>query len=377
MAPTIDLMELSPELLTNVTFGEQFRGYREDEVDDFLERVAAAVADLLGRLREAERRAGEAERALAEQAANDEIRRTLLLAQRTAATAVDEAKAEAARILTTAETDAAEQIAAAESRLARIEVEIDQREREQLGMLAERRAALEGDIASLTAFARDHRAALRAALEVQLQAIDGTAFDTPAPPATSGVVIGAGPTSEDWAADPEVAAARADLLTALAAVAASTGIDEWVAADAVASPEAAPEEIAHGRVADAPVIAAEQVEPPALFDDAVVDARDSTDDTADRELAAAVEAPPDDLPEALEPPVASPVDDEPVEWRRTVISDEPDDDPFLTELRRAVTDTEPLGPRELGDDSDSPGFDLEGDDELAPPGRFRLRRSRR
>jgi hypothetical protein len=50
---------------------------------------------------------------------------------------------------------------------------------------------------------------------------------------------------------------------------------------------------------------------------------------------------------------------------------EHDDDPFLAELRRAMTDTEPLGPR----DDDAPPV-IDRDDEHVAPGRFRRRRSR-
>ena len=49
-------MELTPRLLTEVEFREQWRGYSQNEVDDFLERVAAAVGELLDRLREANER---------------------------------------------------------------------------------------------------------------------------------------------------------------------------------------------------------------------------------------------------------------------------------------------------------------------------------
>ena len=55
--------------------------------------------------------------------------------------------------------------------------------------------------------------------------------------------------------------------------------------------------------------------------------------------------------------------DEP-EWRDEVADD---DDPFLAELRRAVVDTEPLGPR---DHHEGPSVDL-GDLEVPSGGFFR------
>ncbi len=92
-------MELSTDLLANVTFREQWRGYSPDQVDEFLERLGVAIAELQERVTTAERKVAEAE------AANDqdEIMRTLVLAQRTASAAVDEAKQDAARIVAEAE----------------------------------------------------------------------------------------------------------------------------------------------------------------------------------------------------------------------------------------------------------------------------------
>ena len=62
-----------------------------------------------------------------------------------------------------------------------------------------------------------------------------------------------------------------------------------------------------------------------------------------------------------------------IEWREASgpIPAVVDDDPFLAELRRAVTDTEPLGPRDA-----SEVVNLDEPHEGVPSGRFRLRRGR-
>ncbi|HEY2330937.1 MAG TPA: hypothetical protein VGH94_03395, partial [Acidimicrobiales bacterium] len=80
-------------------------------------------------------------------------------------------------------------------------------------------------------------------------------------------------------------------------------------------------------------------------------------------------------PGSAEPTQAT-ADDEPsrpqqMDWRSVSIPDEPEDDPFLAELRRAVTDTEPLGPRDLEPTQEHPAFDDQPDES-----RFRLRRNR-
>ncbi len=54
-------MEGTPHLLTDVKFSERRRGYAPEEVDNFLERVSAAVAQLQDKLRDATARAEEAD----------------------------------------------------------------------------------------------------------------------------------------------------------------------------------------------------------------------------------------------------------------------------------------------------------------------------
>ncbi|MCB1013519.1 MAG: DivIVA domain-containing protein [Acidimicrobiales bacterium] len=110
-------MDVTPQLLKDVDFREKkFGGYDPDEVDDFLERVGVAIGQLQMRLREMTQRAEAAEARLAEQPAavaaappgevDDTLRRTLLLAQRTADAAVAEAKEEAERIVGAARDEA-------------------------------------------------------------------------------------------------------------------------------------------------------------------------------------------------------------------------------------------------------------------------------
>ncbi len=165
-------MDLTPRLLTEVEFREEWRGYKREDVDDFLERVAAAVGELQERLRDATERAGQAERRLLEQGDQDEIRRTLVLAQRTALTAVEEARTEAERILAEAKEHARRQRAEAEARVAAAEQEVATRAREDLAELAARRKTLQSDVDALTRFFEEHRARLRAELERQLADLD-------------------------------------------------------------------------------------------------------------------------------------------------------------------------------------------------------------
>jgi DivIVA domain-containing protein len=118
-------MELTPQTLHAVEFREARRGgYNTRDVDDFLERVAEGVALLHDRMRDAMARAEGAESRLADMQrqlgevqrrpaapevseTDDTLRRTLVLAQRTADATIKEAKDEAARLLSEAREEAA------------------------------------------------------------------------------------------------------------------------------------------------------------------------------------------------------------------------------------------------------------------------------
>jgi DivIVA domain-containing protein len=126
-------MELTPQTLHSVEFREARRGgYNTRDVDDFIERVAAGVGHLNERMRSAEARAEAADAQVAdmqreleevrrrpvaaESSETDEtLRRTLVLAQRTADATIKEAKEEANRVLSEAREEAARTRAEAEA----------------------------------------------------------------------------------------------------------------------------------------------------------------------------------------------------------------------------------------------------------------------
>lgn len=365
-------MDLTPRLLTEVEFREQWRGYSPSEVDDHLERIAAAVGELQERLREATERAAQAERRLLERNDDDEIRGTLVLAQRTAVTAVEEARAEAAEIIEDAEHRAREQLDEAERRLAALEADIAERTRVELGGLAERRAALQADVDALVAFQEEHRSRLRAELGRQLADLESPAppdapLAVPEPPELHDVDLATPAPALDIEVEPlppmepladearrpteeEVARAREDLLDALR----RAGVDDVVAP-------------AGGAVGEAASEADPEPSAPRLYDAA-------TDESGEMPLLA-------ESVGAGEPTGEFDVlqwgdqpegDDAPAGPAARPMTTPDDDDPFLTELRRAVNDTEPLGPR---DDADIV-LTHEDRDEAVPAARFRLRRGK-
>ena len=389
-------MDLSPKLLTDVQFREQWRGYNPDEVDEFLERVAAGIEELQGRLNEALERASNAEHRLLERSDEDEIRRTLVLAQRTAVASMEEARAEADRLVSETEARCRTLVADAEAQSARLDADIATRRRLELGDLAEQRAALQQDIDHLHAFLDDERTRLGDVLRGQLEwlessyaladlpSLSGIAAPEPIAPVAmrAAATIEAAPIESMSEPEPELSTfddlvieaddddplapldaddlepepapepvasavddlrlAREELADALRRAGVETEDERVERAEPISS----------GRPAegDAPLQVAPQLPRPAPHDDGVGEPTGAFDVLADEPVATAEE-------EADEP-----------RWR-----DEDDDDPFLAELRRAVVDTEPLGPRDADHEQAPGGYD---DDDLSAGGFFRRGRRR-
>ena len=216
----------TPHLLTDVRFTVARKGYDPDEVDNFLERVSAAVAQLQEKLRQAtanaeaaEGRATEASRsqtllqARIDKLESDlaaarsdapapgqpprapeddaaEVSKVLVLAQRTADAAVAEARAtatqtvadaeqEAARILITARTEADEAASQQREALAG-----------EVHSLEATRDRLAGDVSALDRYLEDQRASLGGALDRMRAVLDDPgALRLSTPPASAAVAV--------------------------------------------------------------------------------------------------------------------------------------------------------------------------------------------
>lgn len=176
-------MELSPKTLREVEFREKMRGYHPEDVDQFLEEVAAGLDVLQDRLRQAVERAQRAEAAAAEVGGNDEtLRRTLVLAQRTADMAVQEAREQAARILAGAEQQAQAMLSEAEERARRSHDEAMAEVRSELNRLETVRQQSESDVESIRRWVEEHRTTLTSSLREALAMVEGVHLLSPPPP---------------------------------------------------------------------------------------------------------------------------------------------------------------------------------------------------
>ncbi len=201
-------MEGTPQLLTDVKFTQLRKGgYDPEEVDNYLERINDAVAKLAENLRDATERAESAQAQLADArraqeeaeselarirgggmvssapSADEEVAKVLVLAQRAADQAVDEANETATKTVADARAKAVNLLADAEQERERLLVKAhkkadavaEERARslnDQVSALSAAKADLETDVATLTTHLELERDRLRDAIESVRAALD-------------------------------------------------------------------------------------------------------------------------------------------------------------------------------------------------------------
>jgi DivIVA domain-containing protein len=188
-------MELTPQTLHAVEFREARRGgYNTRDVDDFLERVAEGVALLHDRLRDAMARAEGAEGRLADMQrqlgevqrrpaapevseTDDTLRRTLVLAQRTADATIKEAKDEAARLLSEAREEAARVRSEIEAEARRGTEGARMAAEAEVEHLIDTRDALRGDLDALSQQIDKQRDQIRAGIAELERVLDSPSLE--------------------------------------------------------------------------------------------------------------------------------------------------------------------------------------------------------
>jgi cell division initiation protein len=350
-------MELTPQQLCDVEFSEQWRGYSRDQVDDFIERVAAAVADLQSRLRAMTERAVRAEqRALEGVEADGAARRTLVLAQRTADATVAEAKETAARLVAQAQEEARAIMLAAEATVEEAGATKPPRTNAEIAHLEVTRSRLHADVATLEAQLTDRRTRIKDLLdELQRRVDDGL-----------GGHIAQWPTFDEGRVLTDPIDSTAPGVSAVSAVDLAAEPASLFVAQPAPAPAAEPDALADiTTFYDEP---AADPWPPLADHDAGAPSEPPAEEARDRQEDLAVPAPGYDLVRSSDHAL--------------------DDDTFFAQLRGALDDEAPLGPRDhahapagafrWGDESSTAGGDASTlyDQEDSEGRRFGLRRRR-
>ncbi|HEY3672229.1 MAG TPA: DivIVA domain-containing protein [Acidimicrobiia bacterium] len=413
-------MDVTPQELRSSEIKDSWRGYDRDEVDDLLERAAVTIESLTQEVQESQRRPAPAPAPVAATIAAapaevplpssrddaEMLQRTLLLAQRAADDAVNEAQARAKQMLEESEAKAQTLVSDAEATARRIAEGERRRLEAELLDLSARREQLRSDADALEQYVAGYRDRIRSAIEGDLAKLGGDVeppserpelHDVEIPverePAPTAPVAAIAPSEPGPAPAP---AADVDLTSEPEPEAAAPGGDDaWDSGSAThaigglagggdgsASPSPFASEASATR---SPVAAPPRPEPaewpPAPVADAApaptaAPAGDSwLSASSDSEWASSTtawDAPApwerENTPAAAAPtPAEAFASDVPME-ANAIDTDSLDDDAFFASLREAVRDDAPLGPR---DDEQAAFFDSSTEQDRR---RFRRRR---
>ncbi len=372
---TISRMDVSSSLSGPKEFRIVKRGYDPDEVDTFLDQISVGVSELKRKLAEASDKAAVAPAEPEDTGGAEEIHRALILAQRAADEEVRKATEEAESIRADANAAADDarlqaDAAAAEQRTA-IEEEVAQRREEgraslltEISELESTRGSLASDVVVLERHVEEQREVVQAAIGELQSLLDhpeafrvavaaGVRLPPPDEPLggaapVDGSVEGDGPGADPVADEPAPVAPPAtdESPTPQDIVAASTedepAADEPLSDEAPAPAEDGPDPETHS-------------EPPPVIDQAGLEP--SVPDTGPPDETPAPAPSPSDEGAGIDLTDANThvdaADDADAGPATEAVSsvDAPDgEDTFLAELRKAMLDDEPLGPREDGDD---------------------------
>ncbi|MEA2447168.1 MAG: cell division initiation protein [Actinomycetota bacterium] len=166
-------MEVSARDIQEQQFHDSWRGYNQEEVDDFLDEIAETIERLSrenealrGRLRELE------DTAHSSKATEEMLKKTLLNAQQTADQAIAEAKAKAEKMI----AEAHEKVQSAdhdlEGRVAGIEEDVRHKTDEIQSRYTKRKSELDDSLVRLESFENAIKGRLRSFLEEQLNALE-------------------------------------------------------------------------------------------------------------------------------------------------------------------------------------------------------------
>ena len=180
-------MDVTPQELRGSEIKEAWRGYHRDEVDELLERAAVTIEGLTQQLATASSRPAPAPTAAPSgpmpinRDDAEMLQRTLLLAQRAADDAVNEAQAQARTLIEESEARAQTLVGEAEATTRRIAESERRRLEDEIVELVSRRDKLRADADALEEYAGAYRERVRAAIEADLDHLSSGAIHPPSP----------------------------------------------------------------------------------------------------------------------------------------------------------------------------------------------------
>jgi cell division initiation protein len=186
-------MPMTPRDIHEKEFHEQWRGYNQEEVDDFLDRVSESLDELQRENLAMVTRLRELDQAVATSRETEEmLKKTLVTAQQAAETAIATAKEKAEKLITEAEERVHKVNAEVEERVTQAQAEVTQKAADAQRKYDLRRRELDTTIERLTAYESELKQKLKTFLEQQkvyldqqISSLEGLATNGSAPVVTT------------------------------------------------------------------------------------------------------------------------------------------------------------------------------------------------
>jgi cell division initiation protein len=166
-------VSLTPSDIENQVFKERFRGYDQEEVDSFLDRVSTRISELTAERDQLSSRLQELESTAGESAESEKLlQRTLVSAQRIADETVSDARSQAEQTLSSAREQADETLTSAREEAETLVSQARERaatEEERATVILERVRRAVGDLAR---FRAEYRERVQGVIAEQLALLD-------------------------------------------------------------------------------------------------------------------------------------------------------------------------------------------------------------
>jgi cell division initiation protein len=166
-------MEITAREIHDKEFHDAWRGYNQEEVDDFLDKIAETIDRLQRENVALQRRLGELDQTVStSRTTEDMLKQTLVSAQQAAEEAIAKAKAKADQLLAEAEERSRQANEVTAAKLAEAEADIARRIGEGDRRHELHKRELEESIARLKTYETDLKQRLKGFLEGQLKTVD-------------------------------------------------------------------------------------------------------------------------------------------------------------------------------------------------------------
>jgi cell division initiation protein len=161
-------MPLSPHDIQHTEFHDQWRGYNQEEVDDFLDRVAESLDELQRENTALQTRIRELDQAVATSRETEEmLKKTLVTAQQAAEQAIATAKEKAEKLLEEAEARVRKVNQEADERVSQVQAEVTAKAADVQRQYDLRKRELDATIERLTSYESELKQKLKTFLEQQ------------------------------------------------------------------------------------------------------------------------------------------------------------------------------------------------------------------